>query len=66
MGFIPSNKISRIKVLGVRAAFESKLVYTENSTLYSILIEFTDGRRELHEVETKKMEKYLPYIDMDY
>jgi len=66
MGIIPSNKINRIKVLGIRAAFQSKAIFTENSTWYSLLIEYTDGRRELLEVDTKKMDKYLPYIDMDY
>lgn len=65
MGLISSIKISRVKVLGVRTAHETKVLATYNSSIYCILIEHADGSRELKECTTKEMTPYIKYIDMD-
>lgn len=59
------RSIRRVKVLGVRTAEDTKLLATVNSTIYCVLIEYSDGERELNEIGAAKMGKYLPYISMD-
>ena len=59
------KEIYRVKCLGVRTQHETKVFFTYNSTIYCIVVEYTDGSRELLELEAKKMGKYLEYIDMD-
>lgn len=61
----PPKEINRVKLLGLRKMDNSGALATYNSTLYSLLIEYTDGSRELKELVGKDMQKYLMYINMD-
>lgn len=67
MGFFgtKTNGIKRIKIVGVRTAQQTKVMATYNYGIYSLLIEFTDGHRELVEEEAdgRNMKAYLPYIE---
>lgn len=66
MGFFysaPAN-ISRVNVIGVRTAMDTKVLATYNSTVYCLLIEFTDGSRDVVEVSARQLKPYLPYIPM--
>ena len=56
-------KLVSVKVLGVRTAEQTKVLSTVNSTIYCIMLVYSNGARELEEVDTKKMTKYLPYIE---
>lgn len=63
MAFInPIKQIERVRVLGVRTAEQTKVLATYNSTIYCILILYTNGQREMKECNSKEMEKYLDYI----
>lgn len=65
MAFInPIKQIERVMVLGVRAAEQTKVLATYNSSIYCILILYSNGARELREVNTKEMEKYIQYINI--
>ena len=57
--------ISRVKVLGIRTGEQTKVLATYNTSVYCVLIEYSDGTRALDECEGKAMQQYLPYIDMD-
>lgn len=61
----PPKEINRVKLLGLRKMDNSGALATYNSTLYSLLIEYADGSRELKELVGKDMQKYLMYINMD-
>lgn len=67
MGFFgtKTDGISRIKIVGVRTAQQTKVMATYNYGIYSLLIEYTDGHRGLVEVEadSRDMKTYLPYIE---
>lgn len=54
--------IQRVNILGVRTGEETRVMATYNSTVYSLLILYTDGTRSLKEVQTKDMGQYLQYI----
>lgn len=56
------KKISSVHVLGIRTAEQTKVLATHNSTLYSVLIIYDSGERELMECDAKEMGKYLNYI----
>lgn len=64
------REISRVKYLGVRQGKETKTLATVNFPVYSFLIEYNDGQREIKEYSTdsKKelaaMNAILQYIDM--
>lgn len=62
MNFGP--QLVSVKVLGVRTVEQTKVLATYNSTIYCLMLIYSDGRRELEEVEAKKMSKYLQYIDI--
>lgn len=55
-------QIERVRVLGVRTAEQTKVLATYNSSVYCLLILYTNGNRELVEVPAEKMKKYLQYI----
>lgn len=65
MGLMDSKTIRRVKVLGVREGEQTKVFATHNTTVYSVLVEYMDGHRELDECEAKEMGKYIKYISMD-
>lgn len=56
--------IRAVKVLGVRSAEETKVLATYNTTIYSVLVEYSDGSRAIDECDAKHMSVYLPYIEM--
>lgn len=60
----PPKEIRRVNVLGVRTTEETQVMYTYNHGMYSLLVEYTDGSRELKEARTREMAQYLPYISM--
>ena len=59
------KNIHRIKVLGVRSEMHTKLLFTDNYSVYCLLIEYRNGERELIEVQLDKMKKFIPYLDID-
>lgn len=63
MAFInPVRQIERVRVLGIRAAEQTKVLATYNSTIYSILILYSNGMKEIKECNLKEMEKYVNFI----
>ena len=62
--FKPSKTPVRAIVLGVREAEDTKLLATVNSTMYSLLVAYNDGSRELLELDAKGMSQYLYLIPM--
>lgn len=69
MGFFAVNNkelnIKKVKVLGIRSVEQTKLFATYNASLYSLLILYEDGSRDLVECESKELQKkYLAYIEV--
>ena len=58
----PLKQIERVRVLGVRTAEQTKVLATHNSSIYCILVLYTNGQRELKECDAKEMGKYLEFI----
>lgn len=58
------REIVLVKVLCVRAAEETKVMATYNSTLYCLMVVYDDGSRELSEVNSAQMKRYLQYIQI--
>lgn len=56
------KKLEKVKVFGVRTAHETKVFATYNSTVYCCMFMYSDGSRELKELSTKEMSKYVQYI----
>ena len=56
------KKIEAIKVLGVRTAEETKILSTNNSSVYCCLFVYSDGSREVKELSTKEINKVAQYI----
>lgn len=54
--------IVAVKVLGVRMAEETKFISTVNSTMYCCLFIYEGGSRDLAELTSKEMKKYLQYV----
>lgn len=54
--------ISTVRVLGVRNTGAAAAGDNEDTALYSLMLVYTDGTRELLEVGTGQMDVYLPYI----
>lgn len=59
-----SKTAVRAVVLGVRSAEQTKVLATYNSTMYSLLVEYSDGSREIMELDAKEMKPYLKLIRM--
>lgn len=59
-----SKTAVRAMVLGVRTAEQTKVLATYNSTMYSLLVEYSDGSREIMELDAKEMKPYLKLIRM--
>ena len=64
MGLFTSKTAVRAVVLGVRTAEETKVLATYNSAVYSLLVEYSDGSRDILELDTKGMKPYLKLIPM--
>ena len=63
MALFRRNPIRAI-VLGVRTAEQTKVLATYNSSVYSLLVEYDDGFREILELSLKDMRPYLQLIPM--
>lgn len=59
------SRINRIKVLGVRTEVDMRLFWHVNYGVYCLLVEYANGDRKLIEVRFDKMDKYVPYLDID-
>lgn len=57
-----SKTAVRAMVLGVRTAEQTKVLATYNSAMYSLLVEYSDGSREIMELDAKEMKPYLKLI----
>jgi hypothetical protein len=65
MGLLTIN-VSRVKVLGIRTAIQSKAFSDVNFGIYTLLVEYKDGHREIVEVDkVSALQKYANFIDMD-
>lgn len=65
MGLLTIN-VARVKVLGIRTAMESKAFSNVNFGIYTLLVEYKDGHREIIEVDRlNALQKYANYMDMD-
>lgn len=62
--FSSSKTAVRAMVLGVRTAEQTKVLATYNSAMYSLLVEYNDGSREILELDAKGMAPYLSLIRM--
>lgn len=56
------KKIEAVKVLGVRTAEETKILFTHNSSVYCCLFVYSDGSKEVKELSTKEINKVAQYI----
>lgn len=58
------KEISSVKLLGIRTAEQTKILGTYNSSLYCLIVLYTDNSKELVECESKEFQKkYLDYIE---
>lgn len=64
MAFGAGKKIERVHVLGIRTMEQTKVLATYNSSIYAIIIVYSNGERELKECTAKEMEKYIDYIEL--
>lgn len=61
----PTKQIQKIKLLGIRTSEQTKVLSTVNSSVYCIAVLYTDGTKELVEVEAKEFQKtYLQYVEI--
>lgn len=59
------REIKKVKFLGVRTAEQTKILGTYNSSLYCLIVQYTDDTRVLIECDGKEFQKkYINYIDM--
>lgn len=59
------KEIKKVKFLGVRTAEQTKILGTHNSSLYCLIVQYTDDTRVLIECDSKEFQnKYINYIDM--
>ena len=65
MGIFTSKKIVRTLIVGVRMAQDTKVFATYNYGMYSFVVEYDNGIRELVEVKGNdpKVKEYLMYLD---
>lgn len=61
------KELALVKVLGVRTAEETKVLATYNSTIYCLLLLYTDNTREVIECDAKTLmsRNYHYYINMN-
>lgn len=68
MGFFNiqlEKEIKKVKLLGIRTAEQTKVFSTVNSSMYCMIVLYTDGTKELIECESKEFQKkYLNFVDM--
>ena len=56
-------KVKRVKVLGVCSVAETKVLATEISLMYSLLVEHENGDVEIVEVRSQHIQRYAKYIE---
>ena len=64
----PAKKeIKSVKILGTRTGEETRVFATYNFTIFSLLVKYTDGSKEVIDCKSgsTEFEKYLPYLDND-
>lgn len=68
MGFFiakTEKEIQKVKLLGIRTTEQTKVFSTVNSSMYCMIVLYTDGTKELIECESKEFQnKYMSYIEM--
>lgn len=61
----PEKVIKKVKLLGIRTAEQTKVFSTVNSSMYCMIVLYTDGTKELIECESKEFQKkYLNFVEM--
>lgn len=63
----PEREITTVDVLGMRAGEETRILATYNFTVYSLMITYADGEREVVECQSDSsiFKKLLPYINVN-
>jgi len=63
----PDDEIAKVKILGTRTGEETRVLGTYNFTVYSFLIEYKSGRREVKECtkDSKEFQELISRADMD-
>ena len=64
MPIFKTKTATRAVVLGVRTSEQTKVLATYNSAMYSLLVEYSDGSREILELDAKGMSPYLHLLRM--
>ena len=66
MGLLKAAKeIKIVKILGVRTTEQTKVLATYNSSLYCLLVVYSDDSRELIECDSKELQKkYIDFIEI--
>lgn len=61
---VPQRLIKSVKVLGIRTGLETRILATYNVSIYSLLVEYEDGKKEVVEcqADSDEFKKYAPYI----
>lgn len=66
MGIFSSPTMVRVKVLGIRTGMESKAFSNVNFGIYTLLVEYSNGARDIIEVDRlSDLKKYANYMEMD-
>lgn len=62
-----TDKIKSVTVLGTRTGEQTKIFATYNFTIYSFLVEYESGKREVIETEanSEQFNDLIKYIKMD-
>ena len=62
-----TDKIKSVTVLGTRTGEQTKILGTYNFTIYSFLVEYESGKREVIETEanSEQFNDLIKYIKMD-
>ncbi len=63
----PDENIATVKVLGIRTGQETRVFATYNFSIYSLLITYKNGKKQVVEcqADSNEFQKYLPYLDTD-
>lgn len=62
-----TDKIKSVTILGTRTGEQTKILGTYNFTIYSFLVEYESGKREVIETEanSEQFNDLIKYIKMD-
>lgn len=63
--FSATKEIKKVKLLGIRSAEQTKIFGTYNSSLYCLIVQYTDNTKALIECESEEFQKkYLNFIEI--